>query len=68
MAKILGYRVGVEICEALGLDAENIARVDILLRAGDAAIVEISRYLVPHEVGELKEILKRYELTAKDIE
>jgi len=64
MSKLLGNKVGEEVCKVLGIDSSNIAKVDILLRANDVARVEITRFLESTEVDQLKEVLEKYEIIA----
>ncbi len=63
MSKLLGNRVGVDVCKALNLDPSNVAKLRILLDVSNAAQVEITRYLTSSEVGQLVEVFERYEVT-----
>ncbi len=63
MAHLSGDKIGKEVCMALGLDFKNISRIDILLRANDVAKVEITRFVKLEEIGKVKEILEKYEVT-----
>ena len=63
MSKLSGAEVGKEVCKILGLNPNNVAKVDILLRAGEAGRIEIIRYIDSTEKGRLLEILEKYEIT-----
>ena len=68
MSKLLGNKVGEEICKVLGLNPDNITKVEILLCAGTAARVEIVRFIESGEVEGIKEVLEKYEITKmKDV-
>ena len=45
MSKLIGNKVGEEVCKVLGLSSYNIASVDIFLHAGEVGRIEITRFL-----------------------
>ena len=63
MSRLLGNKVGEEICKVLGLDSSNIAKMDIFLRAQSVARVEITRFIESSEIEGIKEVLEKYEIT-----
>lgn len=63
MSRLLGNKVGEEVCKVLGLNSSNIAKVDILLHASDAARVEITRFIESAELEGIKSVLEKYEIT-----
>ena len=63
MARLLGNKVGEEVCKVLGLDSSNIAKVDILLHADSVGRIEITRFLESTELEGIKEVLEKYEIT-----
>jgi hypothetical protein len=67
MSKLLGNKVGEEVCKALGLSSYNVASVDMFFHAGEVARIEVTRYLDSTEKGSLLKVLDKYEITkAKD--
>ena len=63
MSKLIGNKVGEEVCKVLGLPSYNIASVDVLLHAGEIGRIEIIRYLDSTEKGSLLKVLEKYEIT-----
>jgi len=63
MSKLLGNKVGEEVCEALGLPSYNVASVDMFFHAGEVARIEIVRYLDSTEKDKLLKVLDKYEIT-----
>ena len=63
MSRLLGNKVGEEVCKVLGLDSSNIAKLDILLHASSAARVEITRFIKSTELEGIKVVLEKYEIT-----
>ena len=63
MSRLLGNKVGEEVCGALGLDASNVFSIHILMDVQSVATIEIGRYLESDKVGELIKVLERYEIT-----
>ena len=64
MARLLGSKIGEGVCKILGLDPSDIAKLDIRLRAGDVATIEITRYLQSEELVKIEGVLEKYEITA----
>ncbi len=63
MSRLLGNKVGEEVCKVLGLDSNNIFKVEILLHAESVARVEITRFIESTELEGIKEVLEKYEIT-----
>ena len=63
MSKLIGNKVGEEVCEVLGLPSYNIASVDIFLHAGEIGRIEIIRYLDSTEKRSLLKVLDKCEIT-----
>jgi len=63
MSRLIGHKVGEEVCKVLGLDPANIAKVAILFHAHDVARIEITRFIESTELEGIKEVLEKYEIT-----
>lgn len=63
MSRLLGNKVGEEVCRVLGLDSSNVAKVDILLHAGNVAKIELTRFIESAELEGIIEVLEKYEIT-----
>ena len=63
MAVIAATKLGLEICEALGLDSSDVTNIDISLGVGQAATVTITRFIKWNEIDNLARVLEKYELT-----
>ena len=63
MAVITATRLGLEICEALGLDPMDVTDINISLGVGRVATVNITRFIKSSEVDNLAKVLERYEIT-----
>jgi len=61
MAHLLSDKIGTEVCKAIGLDTENIKELNLYLKAGSVAYIEIIRYLDGKELPKVKRVLERYE-------
>ena len=59
----MATKVGLEVCEALGIDPYDVTHIDIFLGINKAATINIERYLKSSEVGNLAKILEKYEIT-----
>lgn len=59
---ITGRTLGLRICEALDIPAENISRVELVADPGDAARVNITRFVSDNEAGIIGACLKEYVL------
>jgi len=59
-------RIALEICGILSIDTHNIRRLDILLRAGGVAEVEVERFLDTDEIEGIKGIISKYKLVEKE--
>jgi len=63
MSRLLGDKAGIEVCEALGIDSDNITDLTLCFHAGEVARVEVTRYIDSTERDVLLKILERYEIT-----
>jgi len=63
MSKLIGNKVGEEVCEVLGLPSYNVENVDMFFHAGEVARIEIIRYLDSTEKDSLLKVIEKYEIT-----
>jgi len=62
---IMGYVVGREICEILGLNSKMVNKIEIIISPNDVATVEVVMYPDEKEFDEIISILKKYEFIEK---
>ena len=66
MARLLGNKVGKDVCEALGLDADGVFKIEVKMEVGGIWTVEVGRFLLSEEEKKLEKILERYSLVPKE--
>ena len=67
MAIVTGRSLGVELCEALGVKPENVAKITIIAAAEDASRVEIEHFLTDDFGVRVRKVLSRYVLADPDL-
>ncbi len=61
MARIIsGLDIGVEICKALGLEANRTKSVTIKIESNDIVRAEVVQYVYGEELNKVIEVLKKY--------
>lgn len=55
--------IGESICKALNLDASRVTSLRLAIEAGSPPILEVNRAILGDEVGALRNVFERYELT-----
>lgn len=65
MAAVSSYQIGRRICDAFGLDATGVTRIEVTVPTNDIVTVTVTRQMLNAEGDAFVSVLERYELTAK---
>lgn len=54
--------LGQNICDALGLDASRISRLELVMEAREMPVLKITRLLWGNDCGSVGDVLEQYQL------
>jgi hypothetical protein len=68
MLSIAGFRLGAEICEAIGLDPATVRTIELTIEPASPAKLRITRLVMDGEVETLRRVFEHYRLMSADDE
>jgi hypothetical protein len=66
MAKVCGFQIGKQICEALGLDAKKVRAIDIHIKTRELVTATVEHYVTGEQVDSLTTVLSSYSLASRE--
>lgn len=60
MKILTGSQLGQDLCDALGIDANDVSGITVTCEAGRSAEVAVRRFVRDESAGKIQQVLKHY--------